>query len=360
MTAANGFSSSGFGNGPETFGTATNISLNGTGIGLAFIQQAGTTSPITRIKFRYGARTGTPPTYSWTIETVDTSGNPTGTDIGGGSPTLKTFTPPADTTWNGTTQEVTFTNSWTPTNPSDVFAIVLRYSSGTCDGSNFSSFTRTVSGYISPLLHMPLNATLAAGSWTKQNVPNCIAWGTSSAMFGRIASTGYTTVTANTAGHRSAAYMTFPAGFGTTFSVSGIAFTGKFGAAAGSVKVAIWNTSGTVMASCTLDSDLSLSPASGNRLIDVIFDSPATLNYGEKYYYGIEVVSGTVNIAGVVCDNTTDVAAYPNGANSGLATYNGSSWTETDTTFCPVDLRFSDITVPSGGGGSVLIGVIGS
>ena len=227
MTAALNFMSGGLANGPESFGSVTNLTLNGTGIGLAWIVQARTTSPITRVKFRYGTRAGTPPTYSIALETVDSSGNPTGTDIGGGSPTLKTFTPPADATWNSTTQEITLTNAYTPALASDVFAIVIRYSSGTCDASNNAAITRTIIGLISVIMHFPSQSTLSGGVWTKNTSCNAITWGTSTEFLARLASAGYVTSTASTAGHRSAAYLTLPAGFGTTFSVSSIALWGR-------------------------------------------------------------------------------------------------------------------------------------
>ena len=355
MAAALNFLSTGSTFGTVAFGGIANVTLNGSGIALAWIVQAETTSPITRIRYRYGSRAATPPTYSITLETVDSSGNPTGTDIGGGSPTLTTFTPPADTTWNSTIRELVLTNPWTPTLASDVFAIVVRYSSGTVDGTNNSSFTRTANGIGSESAHFPLSSSLSGGVWTKGATAPMVAWGTSSKLFGALASVGYTTATANTAGHRSAAYLTIPSGFGSTFKVHGIGFNGKFGAASGSVKIAIWDTAGAVMASCTLDSDLANSPTSATRYVQATFDSVATLNFGEKYYYGIEVVSGTVGIAGLVCDDADLIAALPLGSVSGLATYDGSSWTETATTYVPLVLLYDDITVPSGGGGGPLI-----
>lgn len=352
MTAALNFQS-GAGQGPGALGSATNVSLNGTGIGIAWIEQAQTTDPITRFHFRVGARTGTPPSYVGAIETLDTSGKPSGTDIGGGSPTAKIFTPPASGAWDGTVQEITFTNPWTPASCGDKFAITIRYSSGTCDASNLLSFTRVYGNSMLDSVHFPANATLAAGAWTLQTTRGNIAWGTASTMYGRLILGGQTTATANTAGHRSGMYFTLPAGFGTTYQVDHVVITGKLGAAAGSTKVAIWDTSGTVMASHTIDADCSVSPAS-NRTTVIHFDTPATLNYGQKYYVGFEVISGTVYVHGITCNATDEVASMPLGANIGFSTFDGAAWTESAFTQPLIELGFKDITVPSGGAAGVL------
>jgi hypothetical protein len=204
---------------------------------------------------------------------------------------------------------------------------------------------------------LPFTATLAAGSWTKQITFGSIAWGTASKLFGNPILNSYATATANTAGHRAAMYLTLPSGFGTTFQVEYIALTCKFAAAAGSLKFAIWATDGTVMASQTLDADLANAPTNF-RHARVYFPTPATLNYGTKYYYGVEVVSGSVGVGGITCDSAEDIATLPMGANAGLGTFDGSNWTDSALTYPFVEIGFADITVPSGdgGGGGYVIG----
>src|SRR3990167_2686468 len=66
---------------------------------------------ITHLGFRYGLRTGTPPTYRVSLQALGGAAKPTGTVLGGGSPASATFTPPADTTWDTTWQWVALTNS---------------------------------------------------------------------------------------------------------------------------------------------------------------------------------------------------------------------------------------------------------
>jgi len=361
MTAALGFHS-GSGSGCVLPGGAVNVSLNGSGIGVAFLCQASTTDPITRIRFRYGARTGNPPDYQVTLETVGADGRPSGTDIGGGSTTLTVFSPPNDTSWDGTVQQITLTNSWTPTNASDWFWITIRYHSATAqtiDGSNFGSFTQSNSTLRAGATHTKTSASLSAGTWTAATGISVIAHGSSTELFGNVYSSSYTTATANTAGHRSGVYFTLPSGFGTTYTVKGISFTGKAAAVNGSYKVAIWDTSGTVMGTVTVDADIAAGPTQA-RQIEVVFDSPATLAFGTKYYAGLEVVSGTVYTTGYLCGDADGMSMFPLGAVSGLATYNGTTWTETATTYVLFELDFEDITVPSGGsGGAIILGGLG-
>lgn len=357
MTAALGFMSSS-GNGLFQLGSLTNLSLNGTGIGIAFLCQAHTTDPIARVRFRHRLRTGTPPEYKVTLEGLDASSNPNGTDLGGGSPTLKAFTPPASTAWDDTMQEITLTNSWTPAAKGTLFYITIRYSSGTCDGSNFSSITRFLDGHFAANMasvHIPNHSTLSGGAWTRSTNAGIIAWGTSGALFGRPLLTAYTTATAATAGHRSGAYFTLPSGFGATYDVEGVTIMAILPVT--SFKVSIWNTAGTVLATTNTILSNASQNYSGQRALRVKFNAVATLTYGTKYYIGLEVVvAGGSGVCALGQNFATaeEAAITPMGANSGLVTWNGTTWTETTTTIPLFELHFSDIMAPAGGGGSAL------
>lgn len=345
--------------GPGALGSASNVTLSGSGLGVAFIVHAQTTTAITKIRFRYGARTGTPPSYVVTIEGVDASGNPDGTDKGGGSPTAKIFTPPADTTWDGLYQEITLTNSYTPASVSELLAITIRYSSGTVDASNCSSITRGVSEATPGSVGFPFAVTLSGGSWTKQATPITVAWTDGTTTFGNPVLSSYSTATASTNGHRSGMYFTLPSGFGTTYEVKGLSFVGRIAAAGNTCKLAIWNEAGTVLASVTLDGDANTAPTN-QRQTTHYFDTPVALSYGTKYYAGLEVLSSSsVGMNGINVGTTNDMLAYPNGSTKGIATYNGSAWTDSTTIYPLCDLILSDITVPSGGGGALHLGSLG-
>ena len=328
--------------------------------GVAFIFQAEDANAITGFQYRYGARTGTPPTYVAAIEGVSTStGAPDGTDVGGGSPTATTFTPPADTTWDGLCQNVTFTNSFTPTKGA-IYCVTIRYSSGTIDGSNNSSFNYAVSNPLpgSGICDFPHSATNAAGSWAKRaNLPPFMII-TGSSRYGYPIESFWSTASASTVGHRHAMKFSLP-GTGTTYSVGGFWWTGAIsGAAAKSPLLKIWDAS-SALQSLTLDSDIGGSNAT-TRYHEYHWATPATLTAGVTYYVGLEVadaVSGQVELEGIQLDAAADGAAYPGGqSNFCLSTYNGSSWTDDETVRPVCGLILETLTEPSGssGGGYVI------
>lgn len=333
----------------------TNIAIDAEDDGIAFAFQADSADPITHLGFRYGARTGTPPTYEIFLGGLDASGLPNGTDVGGGSPTLVTFTPPADTSINGLWQWKALTNAYTPSVGQFLCATIL-VNTGTVNGSNNSSFTRSTD-WGRARVGFPYPIVMSALTWTISASIPVFGYRTANGRYGRIEQADYQTATANTAGHKSGMFFTEPSGIGSTYTVAGLEICGKFGASGGSYKVCIWNTSGTELASATFDADASAVVAGAGSLSSnrVFFTTPVQLSFGTKYYAGIEVVSGTVGVRGITLAEAEDRSSYPNGTNRGLMTYNGS-FTETSTVMPYVDLILSDITAPSGGGGLMVHG----
>ena len=332
----------------DLVGTAQNHTIDASNDGVGWVMQAYNAEPITHVGFRYGARNGTPPTYSIALETVDAAtGAPTGTDIGGGSPTAVNFTPPADTSIDGLWQWVALTNAYTPA-AGDVFAGMIR--SGTTDAVNYSTFTRQMSS-ISTFGGFPYQVTLTGGTYTKSANAN-FAYRTASGRYGRIIQASYTTNTAGTSGHQSLMHFTLPSTHGSTFQVRG--FSGVINCGLTNCKAVLLNTSGTVLQE--FDIDVDQDSTSGTAGFEYLFSTAtlATLSYGTKYYIGLQSGGGGVGVRGVQLASADDRVAYPHGANRGLVTYNGS-YTEDNTVMPLLDLILEDITVPSGGGGGPLI-----
>jgi hypothetical protein len=327
--------------------TVLNHTLDANNDGLAFIFQTDSADAITHLGFRYGARTGTPPTYIIGLEGVDAStGNPDGTYLGGGTPASSTFTPPADATWDGLWKWEALDNSYTPTR-GQLMALTIRYSSGTVDGSNFSTFTRN-SSVAASIVSLPYANTLTGGTWAKQ-IGQCFGYRTASGRHGIIAQSVYST-TESTSGNRQAMHFTLPSGHGDTFTVLGM--RGAFRLPSGSMILGLWDAAGSVIQSITLDTDKfnTFSPPQAGR---ITFDeaSLTALNFGTKYYIGFESVSSSaVGIAGIQLAEAADRHAYPYGESRGLSTWNGSAWTDDDTVLPILDIVLGDITEPSGGG----------
>lgn len=359
MTAANGHRVTTSNHGIVVPGSPTNVSLNGSTLAMAWPVQAETTEAITHVWFRGGARTGTPPTYSIRIELLDSSGAPDGADAGGGSATAKTFTPPADTTWNGVGQWIALTNSWTPT-LGQRFAIVIRYSSGTCDASNFFSFTQFIASVNSNSRNLPFALTYNGSAWSKITSGYVVAWRGSTRFYG-FPTTGAATATGSTtAGRRVAAAVTIPTAQGTSFTCLAMEAVLDVGGTASTIVCGIWDSAGTVITSVTIDTDEFASNAS--RSTRIVFTSQPTLTHGVEYYFGLEAPGGGAapSIQGLQVGAAADRAAFPNGLNSCVATWDGSAWTKDTTIFPLIEITAEDITLPSGGsGGAIILGGLG-
>lgn len=333
--------------------SATLTSLNANNVGVFWAFQPYSTDPITHLGYRYGARTGTPPTYRISLQGVTGAGIPDGTVVGGGTPASVTFTPPADGTIDGLWQWKPLDNAYTPSR-GQVLASCIEYSAGSVDASNFSSFTRQVvslrfaSGF-------PYSGTMAAGTWSKTtNSLAAVGWRTASGRYGTIWQSDFATNTAATNGHRSAMHFTLPAGHGDTFKVLGTRCRCRMPAGGNTLTLGLWDAT-SLLQSASLDSDHS-STLNADAAVELIFSDAtlATLSFGTKYYVGFQVASSNaVGLRGIQLAEADDRIAYPYGVVRGYATFDGSSWTDNDTVMPLCDLIFDDITEPAGGGSGV-------
>lgn len=304
---------------------------------------------ITHCGFRYGLRTGTPVQHKIGLQGVDGSGNPDGTYKGGGSPASGTFTPPADTTWNGVWQWIALANSYTPATPGEDLAIVIE-PVGTPDGSNNSSFTYilTGTGQAGRIGH-PYGLTQSnAGVWT--HVAGSPFFGVKSAtrMFshGGAASAFYTT-TMGTNGHRQALRFKLASGWGSTFKVIGVRWLITTPIPGQTYKLGLWEGT-TEHQVVTRDSDFTqVATATSWAFFETYFDdAPVTLNYGTAYYIGMERVASACGINGLSLSNAAELASFPGGAEMYYSTFDGSSWTDSQVMRPAIDLILDGITVP--------------
>lgn len=327
--------------------------------GIALTIQAETADAITHIGFRVGARTGTDAslTYAVTLEGIDGSGNPNGTDVGGGSPTLTTFVPPASNAWDGTWQWIALTNSYTPTR-GQFLAATVRYSSGTISAGNLISLSSHITNAPGSSYGFPAALRLTGGTWAKQgNIP-CMALRTASSRYGFPIENIYSTRSASTVGHRQALKFRLPDVL-DSFKIAGMQLVASFSSAAAKAPIAgLWNASG-VLQNVTLDTEYVIAPTTTWYQSRIYFDETtlSTLSAATDYYLGLEVadaVSGGVAIGGWQLDSSSDLAAFPGGSDYHLATWNGSAWTDDQTVRPFVDPIFDDMTKPTGGGGLLL------
>jgi hypothetical protein len=329
--------------------TNQTLSASGNKIGSIFYLPEGAT--LTDGGFRYGARTGTPPTYRISLQGVDANGVPDGSILAS-----QTFTPPADTTWNSTWQWVTFSASYAAARGS-IYALVIDYSSGTIDASNNSSFTRFDAGYASGRPNVPYSVIDTSGSWSKSNTTQNPVYGvkSSSAVYGNPVQSVVST-TVSSSGHRAALKFTLPSGICSTFALNGFRVIADPPATGNTWAAGLWDSAGNVIQAITIDADHQQVDAV-QRCIQLFFDdTPVALSPGTDYYIGIERGGSNCIFYSLGLAAANDALAYPLMASGLLSTWNGSAWSD-DTTSVPlVELLLSDMTCSGGTTGGFIIG----
>lgn len=323
--------------------------------GVAFVCQARNSDTITHLGFRVGTRVGTPPTYTIGLEgVVAATGFPDGVyRTSGGNNCTATFTPPADTSWNGTWQWIALNTPYTPTR-GEVLCITIRHSSGTIDGTNNISIGANWTNALPTLGSFPYAIRNTSGTWAAQQICPVFGVRTANDRYGCIVPNLYSTRTSSTVGHRVAMRVVMPAAYGDTYKVAGIRASVSLAATTGRNPLArIWSAS-SMLASTTLDTDVAgASTVAAYRSWEAMFNESVTLNCGTPYYFGFEVADATS--AGIALYGTQFSSADDNdddgGQVFGLGTFNGTSWTD-DLTVRPwMELILEDLTEPTGGGG---------
>jgi hypothetical protein len=340
-------------------GAFETFALDASGDRIAWTFMPAEAHVITELAVPVGSRTGTPPTYRISLQGVDLStGNPDGTVLGGGSPASATFTPPADTTWNNTIQWITLSNSFTVSRGT-MYAIVIDYSSGTVDASNFTTINNG---------HTNIGARSGnviaqqyTGTWSKRNIAPVWGFRTSTQTFGSPIKSFFTTAfssdtASGSGGDERGMKFTLPAGWGATFKVRGIRWIGNMSAAAKTITATLY-TGTTALQDVTIDSDTA--QGTGNYMTyTAMFDesSLTALDFGSAYYVAVKPneTASNLGIYGLELAAAQDRECF--GLNSLWAfRTDAGAWDETVTTRAPLMwLILDDITEPAAGGGGTV------
>lgn len=331
----------------------TGLALNDTDNAVWAVFQTETADPITHIGIRHTSTTGTSPTYKASIQGVGTTGNPDGTIKGGGSPASKTFSP-SSLGWGAATfQWIALDNPYTPTRGEEI-AIYVTYDSGTVGAGNTSSFLYTS--------NMPSSGKPYAGDFqtanTKRDGFPSLCYRTASGRYGLpIQAVSSVTFLVGSATNEYGLRFTLPTDYGSTYKISGIRLTAGLGPS-GTYTVRLYDGGGasdtTALQSLTAaDGDFSQS---GNRPQTFMFaDSTlATLTCGNAYRIALAAASGVNNTTMYYADvsENNDFLAWPLGIDCYWTQRGGGNWTDNTTRRPFGELILSDITAPTGGGGS--------
>lgn len=335
------------------------FTLNATTDQWEVIFQADRAMTITRAGYRYDIRTGTPPTYKMSLQGV-TDGIPNGTIKGGASPVSVTFTPPADTTWNAGYRWHNFDNSYVCTD-GELLALVIAYSAGTVNASNNSSFTNWMTT-AAQQFRRPYPIQNDAGVRTRQvNIP-IFGYGTTTKAYGRpIETLNSHSFSSGSSPNEYAMKFTVPAGWWSTAKMR--QFMANMALPTATTQT--WNlydgggaADTTVLQAVTLDSDYWQSNLGQGHSLNFFDDSVlSSLTAGNTYRLSIAPATGSVTIFSMDVDAVADWDAWPGGQNVCLSTRAGGNWTDTTTRrLHGWNVLFDEITAPSGGSGTVLIG----
>jgi hypothetical protein len=342
----------------------TNFTLNESTDALEVCFQTSEAMTITALGFRYGVRTGTPPTFKASLQGVNTTtGFPDGTIKGGGSPASVTFTPPADATWNSTWQWVTLDNSYAAAR-GEMLYLVITYDSGTIDGSNNSSFTSDTD-------LIQRGAGPGSGAATTNNAgvrsasTNAAVFGykSSSKVYGNPVLARYTgTYNSATTPDEYAMRFMLPSGASSTYQVVGCRVKVSTVTLGQTLKFRLYSET-TVLGEWTVDTDyLRGSPAAGTGPKTLFFNDVTlpTLDFGTAYriaFQPVENSSGQI-YEGFTVNAQADLDAYPGGQEWYLSTRtNEGAWSDTVTARPQIELIVAAMTA-SGGGGSIFSGLV--
>lgn len=304
-----------------------------------------TTHTITRAACLVTAVTGTPPTYRISLQGVDSSGLPDGTVKGGGSAASTTFTP----TTTGV-KLLTFANSYAAA-PGEKLAVVVDYSTGTVNGTNYATLGYTTNSSLICQLN-PYGIDYQA-SWTKRNEAGPFAVGTASDLWG----IAYDTLAASTSAFQNSSSpneygmkFTVPSMF-DGIAVKGLAWVPTSITSGGLFTLSLYNGGGAsdtgVLQSLVFDSDCIQS----NRRAEILFEDDTLTELAGGSSYRIAIRPNSTQTITLYYNEVNAVGIWDQSAlkqNSQYTTRAGGNWTDTSTRKMPFELLLAGIGLASG------------
>lgn len=330
--------------GPSLVTVAT---LDASGEYAAYVQVAREDMVISHVGFRAGTATNSP-TVEVRIETLDSSGVPSGTLW--------------DTNTNGTSGVIT-TNS----NP----LVALTASASISKGQAFavkilwggvatsSIIVQSINQNTPFLATVPYSVVNTTGSAVKSaSGTGTIALGSSSSAFyyvpGHFPISGITISGTfnNTNGARRGLKFTPP------MAARAVGFRWAGSSAVGDFDAVLYDVSDNVLSTTSFDGDVT--GASNNGTAIIFFDTQVDLTAGDTYRIAIVPSSATnANLGLITLPSADYFTASPAGATAVYSTYASGSWTDSTTQLPLMDVILDQLDDGAGTGGGGVIGVIG-
>lgn len=320
-----------------------------------YIEQAPRARSYTQLCYRTGTLTGAQPVMKIGVEGVSTSTGKADTVYATGTGECSaTFTPAG----NNTTTCQTITGTTCALTKGQVFAITIRYSSGTIGASNKPQFATNWAGWddFSKLQTQASYVwTVIATVYTKVVGVPTVFWGDGTTYDGLPVS-NLAGTSLSSANDEAGNAINLPCPSGKTYKIKGLRYFGQTAAAGKSITAQIYAGTNTtpIQGPVTLDSDIQATNA-GTRAGQILFqDSSLTaLNCGSTYRYtvGTAVATSSFSVGYMDVASANHMSALPLGT-SVFYTARSAGGALTDTVTRRAELEpiidFMDIT---GGGG---------
>lgn len=328
---------------------------------IEFILTAPEAATITTLKFVYGTRAATPVEHKIGIEGVSaTTGQADGVYATGTGECSASFTPPADTSWNGTVRTVTLTGTTCALTRGQKFAITIR-PVGTPDGTNNSSFAyrQSALGGSAATGWSDYSIIYDGGTASRQGFYwPMIAYGNGSRMFGFPLS-GYNTPAYNVDSTPDEPALRFqlPLPTGCTTTIAGVTVIAKIPNGSKSIIANLYDGT-TAIATGTVDTDQvaggngTWGGSQGNMAFFRFTTEPLPeLSPNTTYRIGIQPQTASMNmeIEDFVVSSNDDFDAWPLGKQTYFsARTDAGAWTDTTTKRPGINLLLGTITCSSG------------
>lgn len=339
------------------------FSIDASGDKLGWVVTAPEAVTVDRIAVCFNGKTGTPPTYAYSLYGISSTGTPDSTILGATNNATATHAPTAVS--NDSFHELTLAES-VSFSAGEKFAIVAEYSSGTINASNFASYRGGFNNLSSNYEFGIGYALTNTASWTKQGgyLP-VVLFGDGTNWYGNPLAGARVTRSFNSGSSPSEYGLKFTApalGSLGSYNLRGVRLGLAMAVTSNSQTINInlyegGGASDTTQAKTTsIDTDCFLAPSSFSPKELLFTGTAPTLTVGSTYR--LSFTAGSTNshsIYTLPITTASHATALGFGSTFCRTDRAGGNWTDTDTQVPLVyGLLVEDLAGGSSGGGSFL------
>lgn len=348
---------------PTTTTGTNSKKIQATGDYVACIRQAEAADTITKVGFYHDVRgtNATPGTCRVGIQSVNTSGDPSGTWLGYTDYTANATNFP---NFSGVNLDIT-ANGTASVTRGQLYAIVVYAQSGTWDASNNLQFTTTYAGAGQYITAFPTVKAIVSGAASNHNAtqPHANMYCESStATYGNPQVTPTSQASYNSGGTPDEIGLKFSleSSWTTNFNILGIQGILGVTNSAGTASLKLYDSADNVLQTTSLLASEFTAGNAGALQRTLFFDTTtlATLTPGSTYRITLEATNASAGFSTILqvgFPNNTVIRSFV-GAGTYMKTTrtNAGAWTDTDTVVPAWKLIVSAATASTSGGGMLV------